>query len=298
MPVPVKTETLVSGTGQFDMFRLVRPALQKALRRVGRRWPDQELLDEVEFLRARLQTLSLVGNSAEREGEFSVPMPDASEVRRLYRSGFNMAWLEELKIEAATVFDIGSYDGGDSIRFKQRFPGARVIAFEADPDRCRAVSSNVEPFGIEVVNKAVCDRDGPVTWYQSRDDRFIGEVGSQGSIYRHRPEYARHYSFVRQSATPLTTAGIRVDSFCRAAGITGIDIAQIDVEGAEYDVITGFGTALPKLIYIESAPLAGWVGARQIGDVHRLLSCVGYVLAADFFNDRLYIRSDIVGRLC
>jgi FkbM family methyltransferase len=280
------------------MLRLVRPALQSVLRRIGRRWPDQRLLDEIEFLQARIESLRLLKNPAEPDGEFVVSMPGTPKERRLYRSGFSMTWIEELKIDPTVIFDVGSYDGGDSIRFKQRFPRARVIAFEADPDRSRAVGYNVTQFGIEVVNRAVCDRDGPVTWYQSRDDRFIGEVGSQGSIYRHRPEYERRYSFVRQVASPLMVAGTRVDSFCRGADITDIDIAQIDVEGAEYDVIVGFGAILPKLIYIESAPVAGWLGARQVRDVHRLLTCVGYVLAADFSNDRLYVRADLVGRLC
>jgi len=206
-----------------------------------------------------------------------------------------MTWLDELRISPKVIFDVGAYDGGDSIRFKYRFPDARVVAFEADPERHRIVADNVEPFGIACVNAAVYDRDAPVPWYQSHDGRFAADkAGSQGSMYRHSPEYARRFDFVRQSATPINVEGIRIDTFCNRAGIGEIDVAHIDVEGAEPEVVAGFGRILPKLVYVEAMPFSAWTGATHPRELHRKLSLAGYVLAAEMVSDRLYLRADLV----
>src|SRR5215831_5120743 len=165
------------------MYRLARRAARKVFQRIGRRWPDQRLLDEIDLLQTRIDNLQLVRNLAEPDGEFACLIPGTLEERRLYHSRFNMAWLDEFRISPKVIFDVGSYDGGDSIRFKHRFPDARVIAFEADPERYAVVSANVAPFGIACVNAAVCDRDEPVPWYSSHDARFhSSKTGSQGSM--------------------------------------------------------------------------------------------------------------------
>lgn len=274
----------------------LRAAVQSLLRRIGRRWPDLRLLEEIEFLRVRIDGLRLTASSAEPDGKYSIKVPGAADERDVYRGGFNLTWIKELGIEPKTILDIGSFDGGDAIRFKQRFPDARVVAFEADPDCFVTLSRNAKPFGVECVHAAVCDRDGEVDWYQSYDGPR--EIGSQGSIYRHSAEYKQRYGFVRQSLVPMKVGGARVDGFCHKAGIAEIDIVQIDVEGAEYEVIVGFGAMLPKLLYIEAVNSGGWVGARKISDLHRYLSRAGYLLAGDFFSDRLYIRPDVAAGLC
>jgi 2-O-methyltransferase len=277
------------------MYRLARRTVRKVLQRIGRRWPDQRLLDEIEQLKTRTDNLRLVRNSADRDGHFISLVPGTLEERRLYQSQFNMTWLDELRISPKVVFDVGAYDGGDSIRFKYRFPDARVVAFEADPERHRIVVDNVAPFGIACVNAAVCDRDAPVPWYQSYDGRFTeANTGSQGSMYRHSPDYAHRFDFVRQSAMPINVEGIRIDTFCGRVGIDEIDVAHIDVEGAELAVVVGFGRILPKLVYVEAMPFSAWMGAPHPRELHRKLSLAGYVLAAEMISDRLYIRADLV----
>ena len=51
------------------------------------------------------------------------------------RSLFNLDWLKFLIESPKTIFDVGCYDGGDSIRFKQEFPISEVYSFEASPTR-------------------------------------------------------------------------------------------------------------------------------------------------------------------
>jgi len=249
------------------MYGLARRAAGKLLRGFGTPGRNRGLREEIELLRTRIDSLQLVRNGADQDGEFTCLLPATLEERRLYHSAFNMAWIDELRLSPKVVLDIGAYDGGDSIRFKSRFPDARVVAFEADP----------------------------VAWYQAHDARFDdGKAGSQGSMYRHSPACKQRYDFVRQSATPISVEGIRIDTFCRRAGIDDVDVAHIDVEGAEYDVVAGLGDIRPKLLYVEAAPFDAWIGAKRPAELHRKLSCSGYLLAADLGGDRLYLRADLV----
>jgi FkbM family methyltransferase len=248
---------------------------------------------EYASLQMRLDSLCLVKNEPDVEGEFTCEVPGTSDQKRLCRSGFNIAWLHEFGIVPKVIFDIGAYDGGDSIRFKEAFREACVISFEADPVRYPIVFENVDLFGIKAVNSAVCESDNPVQWYQSRYEHLDGNnVGGQGSLFRHSMEFRREFDFIRQSEATITVKGTRIDTFCRESGIDQIDLAHIDVEGAEYEVVCGLGSARPKMIYLETAS-ERWIGAKDAREVHRKLSSMAYVLAADLPGNRLYIRTDV-----
>src|SRR5262245_34445362 len=133
----------------MSMYRTACAGLRKLMQRVGRRWPDPNLLEEYKSIQTRLDSLRLVKSPPEGEGGFACAWPGSVDQRRLFRSGFNIAWIGELGLVPKVIFDIGAYDGGDAVRFKQKFPDAHVVSFEADPVRYAIVSDNVSPFGIQ-----------------------------------------------------------------------------------------------------------------------------------------------------
>ena len=73
--------------------------------------------------------------------------------------------------EKLTIFDVGTYDGSDSLEFNQIFPLAEIFSFDAD-------SRSVELFKKEVGNNpriklfetALSDVDGYVDWYSSNSE--------------------------------------------------------------------------------------------------------------------------------
>jgi FkbM family methyltransferase len=242
---------------------------------------------DVEAFKARLRSLSLFDNPQEAEGFY-----EAADGLQLYRSAFNLAWMGELGVAPKTILDVGAYDGGDAVRFKQAFPSAHVVAFEADPDRSDVVGQNVVPFKVEIVAQAAGDTDGTASWFQSEDRlNDTGHLGGQGSFFRHSESYRQRYQHIVQSETEITVPCLRLDTFCRQRAINDIDLLHVDVEGAEFQVLTGLGELRPTLIYVEafSDDFGGWIGSRRAKDVHRLLASRGYILAGDFFSDRLYV---------
>jgi FkbM family methyltransferase len=244
-----------------------------------------------EDTRKRMEALKLVTGDATPEG-FYVP-PGADPALKLYHGAFNLEWIRQLSVDPTVIFDIGAYDGGDAIRFKIAFPLARVFAFEADIDRFSLLMNYAGHFGVETKQVALLDRDSPVNWFSAEDDLHgNGHRGSQGSIYRQTEALDRAFPHVHQSKTPTAVQGLRLDTFCMENGIETVDVLHMDVQGAEYDVVVGFGQLRPKLIYAEVMPehLGGWVGAKSPKALHCLLSSMGYVLAGDFSTDRLYVH--------
>jgi FkbM family methyltransferase len=218
----------------------------------------------------RLSDLTLVTHPANEDG-----------------SVFNTLWLAEFGIEPHLIMDIGSYDAFDAIRFKKDFPQARVIAFEADPDRFATVRRNAAESGVVAVQSAVGLTDGEATWYQAKS---ADSVSSQGSLFPHAKTFAGFSQAKLATKVPVA----RLETYCRANGIDEIDFAHIDVEGAEYEVLSGLGPLRPKMIFLEMIARETWIGSKSSAELHRLLTRLGYVLAGDFRSDRLYVRADLV----
>jgi len=57
------------------------------------------------------------------------------------------------------------------------------------------------------------------------------------------------------------------------------------------------GRVMSKLVYAEVMPFDAWIGARWPHELHRGLSSMGYVLADELANDRIYMRADLVRML-
>ena len=202
----------------------------------------------------------------------------------LQHSRFNTNWLKEIGISPSVIVELGSYDGGDALRFRQEFPQVRMVTVEADPVRIGLVRQHLEGAGIEVHNFAACDVDGPVDWFSAD---INGSVEAQGSMYRHSEAYRERFTHVNQSDTPIQVEGRRFDSFCAEAGLEHIDLLHMDIEGAELAVLRSMGPVRPTLIYLEWRENS-FENHDGTDTTESLLKQLGYTLLADLGDDRLY----------
>ena len=117
-------------------------------------------------MKTKQQIIDTIGNS-------HVPYVDSFTLNGVNygRSLFNLDWLKFLIESPKTIFDIGCYDGGDSVRFKQSFPSSNVYSFEASPTRIETLKNTSLQYGINVVEKAVCEYDGTINFYESLIDK-------------------------------------------------------------------------------------------------------------------------------
>jgi len=204
------------------------------------------------------------------------------------RSLFNMNWAKEICGTPNVILDIGCYDGGDSIRFLQRYPDCKVYSFEASPERQSKIESYSNEYGFKLIKSAVMDYDGVVEFYNSLVDNQ--RIDAQGSIYKHSNNYKKKYPRIQQLPNSIMVECITIETFCKKNNIDAIDVAHIDVEGAELNVIKGFGNFLPKIVYIETLGDEMFLNGSKVKDIDDFLISKNYFLAKDLISDRLYVQ--------
>lgn len=129
------------------------------------------------------------------------------------------------------IIDCGANLGMSIIYFKQLYPDASIIAFEADDYIFSFLEKNVKSFGykdVELINKAV--------WNNDKTLSFIVEGGAGGRI----EEESSKGKYKKVVCTSLKKY------------LTGrkIDFLKVDIEGAEYEVIKDCENELKNIDYL------------------------------------------------
>lgn len=203
-----------------------------------------------------------------------------ANTRRLF------SWLlRPMRIEV--VCDVGSMDGADALRFRERLPSARIYAFEANPENYKrmAVDPALRERSIQVLPFAVGDANGTAEFFLvGADYSRPNDSRGMSSLYRRTDQFA-----------PVAVAQVktvRLDSFLTNEHAAHARVALwIDTEGAAYEVIAGMQGVLRQVqvlhVEVEAAPL---IGAEQklYPDVKSLLHAMGFSeLATDRDRGRL-----------
>lgn len=139
--------------------------------------------------------------------------------------------------EVKVIVDIGSRDLEQSKEFKSVFPNATVYAFEANPESYASCKANA-PEGIEVFPYALLDYDGETTFYA------VKQTDNKGASSIFEP--TEHVVGVDpyHGMEKIKVQARRFDTWAKEHGITQVDLAWVDVQGAEIPVFKGMGEIL------------------------------------------------------
>ncbi len=118
--------------------------------------------------------------------------------------------------DATTILDLGANVGLASLFFRLRYPGARIVAVEADPAVARLAERNLRGWGVDVVNAAVAPAAGIVTLH-----RQPGQSWASSTVFG--------------KGEPVDVKAVALDTLIDQLG--GVSILKLDIEGAEHDVI-------------------------------------------------------------
>jgi len=137
-----------------------------------------------------------------------------------------------------TIVDAGANIGTASIYFARKYPEAKVIAVEAEASNFAVLVKNVRPYpSIIPVHAALWSRDG---WIGvSEPDPATGASGEWG--------------FITHEGPGAKVRAVTMHTLMREMGISAIDLAKIDIEGAEQEVfensewLTGMGCLMIEL---------------------------------------------------
>lgn len=210
-------------------------------------------------------------------------------------SAFKFSWVDQyLKRDPAVIVDAGCYNASDSIEFKERWPDARVIAFEACPDNYRQIerSGRALVAGVETHHLAVCDHENGVQFNSNTDTNQTGHFGQTGSILQFGPKLLETWKSISVKP-PRLVPSVRLDLFCQRLEIARIDLLHMDVQGAEYFVLVGLGEMRPPIIYLEideTAETDRYIGAVPESNIRGWFDAAGYKRVWDSPHDALYVH--------
>jgi FkbM family methyltransferase len=133
----------------------------------------------------------------------------------------------------STVFDVGAYDGADSLPVAERYPGIDFVAVEPTPALARALRKRSASLSnYTVVEAAVAGEDGTGHLNIFADDQDFNSLNKLNASLR--------LSIGPQSPEPdlvevVTTK--RLSTICDELGIPTIDVIHIDTQGSDLQVL-------------------------------------------------------------
>jgi FkbM family methyltransferase len=167
------------------------------------------------------------------------------------------------------IIDCGANIGVSVLEWKTRWPMARVICFEPDPNAYRLLEMNIEQNGVpgvQCINAALADSDGLTT--------LFGDLG-KGSD-------ARGNSIEQAWGQRPMTSSIEV-ACCRLSPYLvdqPVALLKIDIEGAEGRVLSEIAAHLHQVdaIYVEVHETDQLVQTNSTARIMELLSSAGFTL--------------------
>lgn len=130
------------------------------------------------------------------------------------------------------VVDVGAHIGTFALLATERWPGARVVACEADPDNVRLLHWNVRNrAAVELVEAAVVSHDVREIDFYHVPDKATRNSGG-GSCLRPEPASVR----IRVPAVPIV-------QLWADKGLADCDLLKLDCEGAEIPLLRALAAA-------------------------------------------------------
>lgn len=165
---------------------------------------------------------------------------DAKVVLQVYR---DHEIRPPVRVKAATILDAGANIGITAGYFLDRFPGARLVAVEPDPENLRALRANLanDAGRVTIVEGGLWDEPGPLRIANPESESWARQVESAGT--EDRP------------GSGDTIDAFTLDGLLDRSGADRFDIIKIDIEGAESRILvdrfrTHFERA--KMVFVEA----------------------------------------------
>ena len=166
---------------------------------------------------------------------------------------------ELIKKDNPIIFDVGAFDGNDSIEFLDIFNNANVYAFEIDDRSIELFKQCVNNKSIQLVETALSNVDGNISFYKSDSDtrkhkRHDNEKTWSASSSIKKPD--NHLNIFQDIIfnKVVTVKSTKLDTWIKNKDIDVIDIMWVDVNGGEEEFLDGGIDTINnkvKYLYIE-----------------------------------------------
>jgi FkbM family methyltransferase len=222
------------------------------------------------------------------------PSPIEKELKKLFEAQARLI-----------IFDIGSCEGEDSIKYAQLFTNAKIYAFEPLPKNLSILETNLKKYGIttvEVLPIAISDEEGKAEFYVSSGNPENAanlnewDYGNKSSSLLAPGLVKDYYSWIKFNEVIEVNTNT-LENVCRYYQIEGIDFIHMDVQGAELKVLKGAKGFISKvkaiLLEVESVHLYQHQPLQE--DIENFMRENKFFLIKDTLmgitGDRFYVNS-------
>jgi len=170
---------------------------------------------------------------------YQFDVPDAfSFLWQFYEIFVEESYAFHTQMQAPVIFDCGANVGTSCVFFKEQYPDAKIIAFEADPSIGRLLTTNLHRHNltdIEIVNKAV--------WIHNNGIELVQDGADGASVIL--------------GGNKIKVPSVRLADLLQKE--SKIDLLKMDIEGAEIDVLKDCKYDLQKVqnIFVEYHSFSG-----------------------------------------
>lgn len=210
------------------------------------------------------------------------------------------------KIRNPVIFDIGSCDGLDSVRYAKLFPSAKIYSFEPLHDNFSSIIHNIEKFAVSNIyphNIALSSKSGMSDFYVSSGcPEDISEsswnYGNKSSSLLAPKEVSNYYKWLNFNEIRKVPT-ITLDDFCFDNDIDIVDFIHLDVQGAELNVLNGGLSVLRKTtaVWLEVSNLSLYEGQALRSDVEGFMKSLNFLNVLDkvgaLSGDQFWVNRDV-----
>jgi len=157
------------------------------------------------------------------------------------------------------IFDVGAFDGNDSIEFLNIFENSTIYAFEIDDRSLELFKQYAGDKSINLIETALSDVDGEISFYKSdsntrKHKRHDNEKTWSASSSIKKPD--NHLNIFKDISfnDTVKVKSSRLDTWISDKNIDSIDIMWVDVNGGEEEFLNGALNTINdkvKYLYIE-----------------------------------------------
>lgn len=198
-------------------------------------------------------------------------------------SNFNIKWIRENFSKDLTIFYIGAADLTGVINFRHYLPESNLFAFECSNYWIEKfpIREQAKHFNINYNQIALSDQIGKINFYPCVKYKE-NDWPVSSSIYE--PTDSLNYL---QFEKPITIESNTLENFCAQTN-TYPDFIHIDVQGAEFAILSHLGKNLPKAIWAEICEFENYKTGVKYVNFKELMRSLGYELFYRDGPDELY----------
>jgi len=209
------------------------------------------------------------------------------ELKLLNSMCFFIEQIKKYKIEPKIIFDIGAYNAKHLQELGAEFNVSKenLWAFEAHPDMIQHCKKRTD----NVIESVITDRDG-WTDFNAIDLTQNCHHGCSSVFQIDRP-HKKHYTEMSCIDTLMFRGIIPRNP----------DVVKIDVEGASYEVLKGFGNMLKnvKILHVETETVEVFPGQKLQKEVIDYMGLFGFKVVhklhiPKYQDDLIFLREDLL----